>query len=91
MEAPPCPRPGVLFHVSSPPARAVGALIARILDLPEIKAETDELFALPVTPAPDPLPQNAAPAWVPPLLRLMKSARLGQSLARASGPPSCRY
>lgn len=62
----------VLFHVSSLPARAFDALIARILDLPELEAETDELFALPVPPAPQPLPDNAAPPWVLPLMRLIR-------------------
>lgn len=61
-----------LFHVSSLPARAFDALIARILDLPELEAETDELFALPVPPAPEPLAENATPAWVLPLMRLIR-------------------
>ena len=62
----------VLFHASSLPARAFDALIARILDLPELETETEELFALPVPPAPEPLPENAAPAWVLPLMRLIR-------------------
>ena len=61
-----------LFHVSSLPARAFDALIARILDLPELETETEELFALPVPPAPVPLAENATPAWVLPLMRLIR-------------------
>lgn len=62
------------FHVSALPARAFDALIARILDLPPLESDTDDLFALPVPPVPEgPLPENAAPAWVLPLMRLMKS------------------
>src|SRR5690606_17338845 len=63
LEAPSARGRRVLFHVSSLPARAFDALIARILDLPELEAETDELFALPVSPAPEPLP-GCLPAGV---------------------------
>lgn len=69
-----------LFHVSSLPARAFDALIARILDLPELEAETDDLFALPLPPALDPFPENAMPPWVLPLMRLV---RAGDDLATA--------
>lgn len=65
----------VLFHVSALPARAFDALIARILDLPPLAADTDDLFAVP-SPPPEPavsLPENAAPAWVLPLMRLMRT------------------
>ncbi|WP_170293930.1 DNA-binding protein [Paracoccus limosus] len=62
----------VLFHVSSLPARAFDALIARILDLPELEAETDALFTLPTPPAPEVLAENATPAWVLPLMRLIR-------------------
>lgn len=62
----------VLFHVSSLPARAFDALIARILDLPELEAETDDLFALPARPAPEALAANTTPAGVLPLMRLIR-------------------
>lgn len=64
----------VTFHVTALPARAFDALISRILDLPPLESVTDDLFALPVPPVPEaPLPQNAAPPWVLPLMRLMKT------------------
>lgn len=77
------PRGPFLYHVSVLPARAFDALITRILDLPEIEAETSALFDLPAPPAPpEPLPDNTAPAWVLPLMRLMKGEAQG-SLGRA--------
>ncbi len=63
----------VAFHVTALPARAFDALISRILDLPPLDADTDDLFALAVPPPVDPLPDNAAPAWVLPLMRLIKT------------------
>lgn len=64
----------VAFHVTALPARAFDALIARILDLPPLDANTGDLFTVPAPPAPAaPLPQNAAPAWVLPLMRLLRS------------------
>lgn len=66
------------YHVTSLPARAFDALIARILDLPEMEAQTAGLFDLPAPPAPpEPLPENTAPAWVLPLMRLMKGEAQG--------------
>lgn len=62
----------VLFHVSSLPARAFDALIARILDLPEIEAETNDLFTLPVPPTPEAMVENTTPVWVLPLMRLIR-------------------
>ncbi len=71
-------RNGYLYHVSVLPARAFDALITRILDLPEIEAQTDNLFDLPSPPAPnEPTPENTAPAWVLPLMRLMKGEAQG--------------
>lgn len=69
------------FHVSALPARAFDALIARILDLPPLDGDTENLFAVPAPPVPDqPMPENAAPAWVLPLMRLMKTeADLGSA------------
>ena len=64
----------VTFHVTALPARAFDALIARILDLPPIEADTDDLFTVPPAPVPDaPMPENAAPVWVLPLMRLMRT------------------
>lgn len=72
-----------LYHVSVLPARAFDALMERILDLPEIETETATLFDLPSPPAlPAALPGNTAPAWVLPLMRLMKGEAQG-NLGRA--------
>ncbi|KEY05911.1 DNA-binding protein [Brucella inopinata] len=72
------PRSGYLYHVSVLPARTFDALIARILDLPEIEADTNGLFDLPTPLAPTgPMPENTAPAWVLPLMRLMKGEAQG--------------
>lgn len=77
------PRGPFLYHVSVLPARAFDALMERILDLPEIGAETAGIFELPSPPAlPMALPENAAPAWVLPLMRLMKGEACG-NLGRA--------
>lgn len=62
----------VFFHVSSLPARAFDDLIARILDLPELEAETNDLFTLPTPPAPEIMAENTTPAWVLPLMRLIR-------------------
>lgn len=67
-----------LYHVSVLPARAFDALMARILDLPEIETEMASIFELPLPPAPQAvLPENTAPAWVLPLMRLMKGEAQG--------------
>lgn len=64
------------FHVSALPARAFDALIARILDLSPIEADTDDLFTVPAAPVPAvAMPENAAPPWVLPLMRLMRTER----------------
>lgn len=69
------------YHVSSLPARAFDALIIRILDLPPF--ETVEQTLLDVTPAPAPeLPRaNMAPAWVLPLMRLLRNEAQGDLAA----------
>lgn len=70
------------YHVSSLPPRAFDALLARIIGLPEIEAETSGLFDLPAMPPLPDLPQNTAPHWVLPLMRLMKG-EAGGDLGRA--------
>lgn len=68
----------VAFHVSALPSRAFDALIARMLDLPPVEADTAELFDLPPAPAPNiPLPENAAPPWVLPLMRILRGEARG--------------
>ena len=77
------PERRVAFHVSALPARAFDALIARMLDLPPLAADTAELFDLPAAPATEPaLPPNAAPVWVLPLMRILRGEAEGD-LARA--------
>lgn len=63
----------VFFHVSSLPARAFDALIARILDLPELDTDTADLFTPPPAPVSPTMPDNAAPPWVLPPMRLVKA------------------
>ncbi len=66
------------YHVTSLPARAFDALIAGLLDLPPMDLEADGLFDLPTRPEPlAPTPENTAPAWVLPLMRLMKGEAQG--------------
>lgn len=62
-----------VYHVTSLPARAFDALIARILDLPEMD-EAPQLPALSQAAAEkvQHADTNTAPAWVLPLMRLMK-------------------
>lgn len=71
-----------VFHVSALPARAFDALIARIIDLPPLDTDTEGLFDLPQLPATEPMPENAAPPWVLPLMRLLKGEAAG-NLGRA--------
>lgn len=68
-----------VYHVSGLPARAFDALIARLLDLPEMDADVSTLFDLPPVPPPSSprLPDNTAPPWVLPLMRLMKGEAQG--------------
>ncbi len=63
-----------VYHVCSLPKRAFDALIARLLDLPDIDETAPLVDVLPPvpTPAPRPIAENAAPAWVLPLMRIMK-------------------
>lgn len=72
-----------LYHVSVLPARSFDALMARILNLPEIEAQTAGMFNLPAPPTPpEPLPENTAPVWVLPLMRILKGEAQG-NLGRA--------
>jgi len=65
------------YHFSSLPRRAFDALIERVVkgpspaDLPTGTAL--ELPDLPAAPAPIPPPDNAAPPWVLPLMRAIRS------------------
>ena len=66
-----------IYHASSLPARAFDALISRLLDLPPLEVEMVDLFELPHPAPPDAAPTNTAPAWVLPLMRLMKGEAQG--------------
>lgn len=70
------------FHVSALPPRAFDALIARFLDLPPLDADMKGVFDLPVPPEPAPLPENAAPQWILPLMRILRT-EAGGDLGRA--------
>lgn len=70
------------YHATALPGRAFDALLARIIDLPPLDADTEGLFDLPYPVVPEVLPENAAPPWVLPLLRLMKGPAQGD-LSRA--------
>ncbi|MDR0807684.1 MAG: hypothetical protein LBE86_00900 [Gemmobacter sp.] len=74
--------PRLAWHVTALPRRAFDALLARLIDLPELDARTDGLFALPPAPDLPPLPEDVAPPWILPLMRLMRSEARGD-LARA--------
>lgn len=77
------PRGPFLYHVSVLPARSFDALMGRILDLPEIEAQTAGMFDLPSPLAlPEPMPENTAPVWVLPLMRILKGEAQG-NLGRA--------
>ncbi len=70
-----------VYHVSCLPSRSFDCLVARIMDLPEIDTSEGMVPALPEIPLPFP-PENTAPAWVLPLMRLMKG-EAGGNLGRA--------
>lgn len=72
-------RDGHFYHVSCLPPAAFDALIARLLDVPDmdhVYVPMPSLQPPPPLPSP-PLPDNAAPAWVLPLLRLVKGKAEG--------------
>lgn len=62
------------YHVSSLPGRTFDALIARVLDLPPLDGVISVVPDLPDMPAPLPaMPENTAPPWVLPLVRLLRT------------------
>ena len=69
------------LHVSSLPARAFDALIARMMDLPDIDQAApplaDILPPIPLLPVPIPRDDNTAPPWVLPLMRIMRTETNG--------------
>lgn len=79
----------VVYHVTSLPTRAFDDLIARILDLPVYDIEVPDVSpaagaaarAAPATIVGND-PENTAPAWVLPLMRLIRGEANG-SLAKA--------
>lgn len=73
-------RGGVRFqyHCTSLPERAFEALISLILDCPEVDPqEYDEPMVPEIEPPPPPLPENTAPPWVLPFMRLLKGGAQG--------------
>lgn len=70
------------YHVTALPPRAFDTLIARFLDLPPVSADLAGAFDLPAVPLPVRLPENTAPPWVLPLMRVMKG-EAGGDLGRA--------
>jgi hypothetical protein len=66
-----------IYHASNLPARAFDTLIARLLDLPPLEVEMVDVFELPHPTAPETTPQNTAPPWVLPLMRLMRGPAQG--------------
>lgn len=69
-----------VYHVSCLPARTFDTLVARVMDLPALDAD-GPVPALPDAPPPNP-PENTAPPWVLPLMRLMKG-EAGGDLGKA--------
>ncbi|WP_282047311.1 DNA-binding protein [Roseibium album] len=68
------------YHVSTLPARSFDALVSRILDLPPIDEVVELLSDLPdaAPDIPEPKePENTAPAWVLPLMRIMRTETAG--------------
>lgn len=68
-----------VYHVYSLPKRAFDALVARLLDLPDIDETAPLVDVLPPmpTPAPKPLAENTAPPWVLPLVRILRRETAG--------------
>lgn len=61
-----------VYHVASLPSRAFDALIARILDMPDLEADIGALPDLRAPAMARPAAENMAPPWVLPLMRLLK-------------------
>lgn len=74
-------RGGVRFqyHCTSLPERAFETLISLILDCPEVEPENIAESMVPEIepPLPSPLPENTAPPWVLPFMRLLKGGAQG--------------
>ena len=75
---------GFFYHVSCLPPTAFDALIARLLDVPDMDGIHLPMpsFKPPPGEPPRPLPANTEPPWVLPLLRLVKG-KAGGDIARA--------
>ena len=71
------------YHYSSLPARAFDALIARILNVPAPGPEANTPPVPEIEPAavPDAKPDNTAPPWVLPFMRLLKGGANGNITA----------
>ncbi|MBW8445996.1 MAG: hypothetical protein K0M49_10240 [Arenimonas sp.] len=68
-----------VYHVTALPKRAFDALIARLLDLPDIDETAPLVDVLPPMPRPQQIEAdtNMAPPWVLPLMRIMKTETAG--------------
>lgn len=65
-----------VYHVTALPKRAFDALIARLLDLPDIDETAPLVDVLPPVPTGPPkstIQDNTAPPWLLPLMRIMKT------------------
>lgn len=68
------------YHVSTLPSRAFDTLVSRILNLPPIDDVVELLIELPETEPIEPQetePDNTAPPWVLPLMRIMRTETAG--------------
>lgn len=67
------------YHCTSLPERAFEALVSRILGVPEFAEVETPDEAVPAIPAPLPssFPENTAPPWVLPFMRLLKTGAHG--------------
>ncbi|MCF1741260.1 hypothetical protein [Paradevosia shaoguanensis] len=66
------------YHITALPRRAFDEVLSRILALPELTGEDGALPSLPPVPVLVPeLPENTAPAWVLPLMRLVRGEAAG--------------
>ena len=72
------------YHYFTLPERAFDALIGQLLKLPKQDRPAPQNLDLPPAPVPRkiPIPDNAAPSWVLPLMRLLKGEAQGD-LTRA--------